>query len=56
MGRPRPHGKAKRGRETKPGGQRAIPLPALLTYDPYLVKLTRSLEDAKEESKTRQRQ
>lgn len=56
MGRPRPHGKAKRGRETKPDEQRAIPLPALLTYDPYLVKLTRRIEDAKEESRTRRRQ
>jgi hypothetical protein len=56
MARPRPHSKTKRGSEAKADQQRPAPLPTLMTYDPYLIKLTRSLEDAKEDPKTRKRQ
>jgi hypothetical protein len=53
MGRRRMPGRSKRSREPEPPERRAAPKPPLMTYDPYLVKLARSLEAAKERPKPR---
>ncbi|MBN1918342.1 MAG: hypothetical protein JW889_10555 [Verrucomicrobia bacterium] len=51
MGRLKMPGRSKRQPEPEPREQRAMPMPTLMTYDPYLVKLTRDLEEAKQKSK-----
>jgi hypothetical protein len=56
MGRLRMPGRSKRSRARKPPPPRALPKPPLMTYDPYLVKLARSLENDKERPKGRGRQ
>ena len=44
-------GRTKRQPEPEPREHRAMPVPTLMTYDPYLVKLTRDLEEAKQKPK-----
>jgi hypothetical protein len=56
MGALRMPGRSKRSRPSKPPQRRALPKPPLMTYDPYLVKLARSLETEKERPKGRTRQ
>jgi len=53
MGRRKMTGRSKRTQDPEPRGHRAAPKPPLMTYDPYLVKLTRSLEAAKDRPKAR---
>jgi len=53
MGRRKMTGRSKRTQDPEPRARRAAPKPPLMTYDPYLVKLTRSLEAAKDRPKTR---
>ena len=53
MGRRKTPGRSKRSRDPEPRQRRAAPKPPLMTYDPYLVKLTRSLEAAKDRPKAR---
>ncbi len=53
MGRLRMPGRSKRSRAKKPREHRTVPKPPLMTYDPYLVKLARSVEAAKDRTKER---
>jgi hypothetical protein len=52
MGRGKIVGRSKRQPDPEPREHRAMPMPTLMTYDPYLVKLTRYLEEAKQKSRT----
>jgi hypothetical protein len=53
MGRRKMTGRSKRTQDPEPLKRGAAPKPPLMTYDPYLVRLARSLEAAKDRPKAR---
>jgi len=48
MGKRRMPGRSRKSRAATPPERRAVPHPPLMTYDPYLIKLVRSVEASKE--------